>query len=131
MSYFFNRSKYAVAGENLSCDRDNHRSGDESTYFVKPPTVENPGIMVMVDATPEVTEREAILTRAAVHVNQAMVQRNLANKKIQEAMDSKDLPHRDRHYCFIADFSQNMELPFFAESQPGDTYYFSPDIFAL
>ena len=143
---FFNRSKYAVAAENLS-DRDNDTSGDESTNYVKPPRVENPDLetdMAMVDAPPEmeeatapdnlqlvapqvdVTEREAILMRAALHVNQAMVQRNLANQKIQESIDSKDLPHCDRHYCFIADFSQNMELPFFGESQPGDTYYFSP-----
>jgi hypothetical protein len=41
-------------------------------------------------------------------------------------MDSAHLPHSQRHYCFIADFSMNMELPFFGASQPGDTYYFSP-----
>jgi hypothetical protein len=45
---------------------------------VKPQTVKNPDVetdMATVDATPEVTEREGILMRAAVHVNQAMVHR--------------------------------------------------------
>jgi hypothetical protein len=34
-------------------------------------------------------------------------------------------PHENRRYCFIADYSQNMELPYFGASQPGDIYYFS------
>ena len=55
-----------------------------------------------------------------------MIQRKLANTTIQKAIDTHDLPHSERHYCFIADFAQNMELPFFGASQPGDTYYFSP-----
>ena len=73
----------------------------------------------------DMMEREAILLKATLHVKQAIIQRKLANAKIQEAIDTANLPHSERAYCFIADFSQNMELPFFGESQPGDTYYFS------
>lgn len=61
----------------------------------------------------ELNEREAILLKASLHVKQALIQRALANQKIQQAIDTVDLPHSERHYCFIADFSQNMELPFF------------------
>ena len=74
----------------------------------------------------DMLERESILLKATLHVQQASIQRQLANKKIQEAIDSSHLPHSERSYCFIADYSQNMELPFFGASQPGDTYYFTP-----
>jgi hypothetical protein len=80
---------------------------------------------LQLDTNVEMLERESMLQKATLHVNQAMCQRKLANKKIQEAIDTRDLPHSQRQYTFIADFSQNMELPFFGESQPGDTYYFS------
>ena len=73
----------------------------------------------------ELIERESSLLKATLHVKQAMIQRKLTNTKIQQAIDTMNLPHEERHYCFIADFSQNMELPFFGSSQPGDTYYFS------
>ena len=33
---------------------------------------------------------------------------------------------RERRHTFIADYFQNIELPFLGASQPGDTYYFSP-----
>ena len=32
----------------------------------------------------------------------------------------------DRHDMFVADFSQNITLPWYGSDQPGDTYYYSP-----
>jgi hypothetical protein len=63
---------------------------------------------------------------AAKHVERARKQRELFNVKKQQAKDDKDKPRKDRVYCFVADFAQNMNLPNFAEEQPGATYYYSP-----
>jgi hypothetical protein len=108
---FFNRSKYAAAADNLS-DRDNDSSDESTNYIAKPPTAENPDLetdMAMVDAPEmeevtatenlqlvlpqvEVTEREAILMRAALHVNQAMVRVNVKTQQQQEQQKA--------HLCF-------------------------------
>ena len=34
--------------------------------------------------------------------------------------------HSDKHYVFICDYAQNIELPFLGDQQPGDTYYLTP-----
>ena len=129
---FFNRSKYTTRAS--AADRPTTRTNNSNEY-VDPPTttvLENeteeldlPPQNLQLETQHATAEREAILSKATMHVKQALIQRQLANQKVQQAIDSVDLPHQDRHYCFIADFSQNMELPFFGESQPGDTYYFS------
>jgi hypothetical protein len=83
-------------------------------------------IDLQLNSTPiEVQEREAILLKATLHVKQAIIPRQQANNKIQQAIETADLPHENRRYCFITDYSQNMELPYFGASQPGDTYHFS------
>ena len=60
-------------------------------------------------------ERETLLLKATLHVKQAMIQRKLANTKIQESIDDKNLPHHDHWYTLIASYLQNMELPYFGE----------------
>ena len=151
---FFNRSKYAtrnLVGTN-SDHNDNSTNSINYTTTTMADNLEAPPVPNANLETPnanletasnndlempqdlqlaennqlELTQREATLQKASLHVKQALIQRALANQKIQEAIDTVDLPHCDRHYCFIADFSQNMELPFFGASQPGDTYYYSP-----
>ena len=52
--------------------------------------------------------------------------KGVANQKIAEAVEDCQKKHEDRRYVFVADYSQNIELPFFGNNQPGDTYYFSP-----
>ena len=73
------------------------------------------------------TERDELIKKAAIHVQQAQAQaqRKYANQKIAEAVEDCQKKHEDRRYVFVADYSQNIELPFFGNSQPGDTYYFS------
>ena len=34
--------------------------------------------------------------------------------------------HSERHYMFVVDYGQNMEIPVFKDQQPGVTYYYSP-----
>jgi hypothetical protein len=74
----------------------------------------------------EMEESEQRVLNAAKHVQRAKGQRELFNKKKQQAKEDRDKPRADRVYCFVADFAQNINLPNFAEEQPGATYYFSP-----
>ena len=68
------------------------------------------------------------------HVEAARAQRLLLNGKQLEARNSvlnesdDDLKVR----CLVVDYAQNMELPWFRESQPGEVYYYTPlNIFLL
>jgi len=69
-----------------------------------------------------------VVNEASIHVKAAIEMRQYANRKMAQAAadDSNDVPWGERHDCFIADFCQNMECPYFGASQPGDTYYMSP-----
>jgi hypothetical protein len=40
-------------------------------------------------------------------------------------MADKDKSNCETKFCFIAEYSQNMDLPYFGSSQLGSTYYFS------
>ena len=140
---FFNRTKYVVAAEDDTVvdDAPVNATSQTSTNYTAPThtttTLEmetsndddeetHPLDLVQLEPTAEILEREASLLKATLHVRQALIQRQLANAKIQQAIDTANLPHSERSYCFIADYSQNVELPFFGSSQPGDSYYFSP-----
>ena len=74
----------------------------------------------------EIAERSATLEAASVHVKRATIQRNLANNFISQAIEGKTKPHHQRSYTFIGDSLQNISLPHYGFSQPGDTYYYSP-----
>jgi hypothetical protein len=82
--------------------------------------------VVSDDDVGDMEESEARILAAAKHVARARAQRELFNRKKQEAKDDRDKPRSERVYCFVADFAQNISLPNFAEEQPGATYYFSP-----
>lgn len=69
---------------------------------------------------------ELLIEKASIHVNRARAQRNLFNKKKQEAIDTKHLPAVERIYTVVIDYAQNMYLPNFAGEQPGEVYYYSP-----
>ena len=58
----------------------------------------------------------------------ARAQRDLYHKKTTKAQQDalSNVPHVDREYTFVADYGQNMEMPAFNKSQPGETYYYSP-----
>jgi hypothetical protein len=138
---FFNRTKYAAPSDDSSTSNSseiNTSTRNNQLLSYNPLREENDNDdnndnleeqqlqCLQIENQQELLERESILTKASLHVQQGVIQRQVANKKIQEAIDTADLPHLQRTYTFIADFSQNMELPFFGKSQPGDTCYFSP-----
>lgn len=81
---------------------------------------------LILEENPIIKERSDAIHKATLHIHQAAAQRKLANKKIKEAILDANKQNKERSLTFIADYSQNMEVPFFGESQPGDTYYFTP-----
>lgn len=83
---------------------------------------------------PEIEEDENHIEMARGHVVDAREMRKFANQKMKEAQEDErnDVAWSDRRNCLVVDYCQNMELPFFGASQPGDTYYLSPlGIFCL
>ena len=86
------------------------------------------GTAQAVEVDNAVLENENLMLKAAAHVKSAIAQRNLANNKVQQAIDDMlaEVPHQQRTYTFIADYCQNFGLPYFGSEQPGETYYFSP-----
>jgi hypothetical protein len=78
------------------------------------------------DAVAVMLEGEELVKVAAKHVEMAQQQRELYQQKRTDAIDTKDLPPKERVLCFVADYAQNMPIPHFASEQPGATYYYSP-----
>lgn len=116
---FYNRHKYSK-GELLSDTDDDDNNNEEVT------TTETAAGPVQVD---EITNQKEIdILQAAEHVKQARAQRLLVNKKVSKARDDRknNIRHSERTYTLICDYSQNMALPHFGTSQPGDTYYLTP-----
>mgnify|MGYP005848044159 CR=1 FL=1 len=80
-----------------------------------------------IDAAMEaIKKQEQVVLKAAEHVKAADIQRQLFQKKTDDAIATKHYKPEDRVYCFVADYSQNLYLPNFAQEQPGETYYYSP-----
>eukprot|EP00957_Ditylum_brightwellii_P029800 2254075-Ditylum_brightwellii.AAC.2 len=72
--------------------------------------------------------QEEVVREAYLNVVQADKQRELANKKIANAREDNqnNAPHHLRWYCFIMDYSQNLDLPHYGSEQPVKTYYYCP-----
>jgi hypothetical protein len=78
------------------------------------------------DVDEEVLEREREIVKAVKHVKMARAQRLLVNDKTRLARETRSEAHENRVHTFIVDYGQNMALPWFGTSQPGDTYYYTP-----
>jgi hypothetical protein len=81
-----------------------------------------------LEQDPDFEARELAIENANKHCKRSICQRKLANEKITKAKEDKmnDVPHSSRTYTFIADYSQNLDLPHFGGEQPGETFYYSP-----
>jgi hypothetical protein len=97
-------------------DVDGERSSDGNNEVVEE------------DVEEEVLEREKEILKATMHVKMARAQRLLVNEKMSKAKEdaTANTIHSERTYTLIVDYGQNMALPWFGKSQPGDTYYFTP-----
>lgn len=106
---------------------------DEREAFANSNVAVEPGVEVNDDPTllcvTAVAEKnERIILEAKQHVEDAKVMREYANDKMKEARanNTDDLPWAQKKDCLVADFCQNMALPYLGMTQPGDTYYYSP-----
>jgi hypothetical protein len=77
---------------------------------------------------PNDERREQMIMRAVMHVKRARAQRKEYQKWVKEAKDHarRNVAHKDRIYCGVVDFGQNMQLPLYNQEQPGTSYYYSP-----
>ena len=62
------------------------------------------------------------------HVRSAKAQRWYLRNAIANAVAdlTNNKHHSERHYVFIGDYSQNLEVPFMGSEQPGETDYLTP-----
>jgi hypothetical protein len=111
-------------------------SGDEAEMEEQEVAVEEEEVVVEddevgveeQDVDEEVLQREKQIEDTLKHVKMARAQRVLVNEKMSTAKEdaAANTIHSDRTYTFIVDYGQNMTLPSFGNSQPGDTYYYTP-----
>jgi hypothetical protein len=113
----YNQSKYQPSNNNDSFLDQSAVESDEGEKF---------GSIGDVDQAVE--DWESILLNAALHVQRARAQRKLLHNKQDKAINDRlnDVQHSNRQYCLIADYSQNLSLPHFRSSQPGETYFYTP-----
>ena len=114
-----------ICGE---CHKFNNRMKSSNTEGEKRTSLD-PGLF-NCEFVPDSTtaEYEKAICEAHKHVRASRVMRTFANTKMTEALadEQKEVEWAKRRDCVVADYCQNMELPFFGEAQPGETYYFSP-----
>jgi hypothetical protein len=69
---------------------------------------------------------EALIKKAAEHVDKQQKQRKLFNELKQKARSTASKSKPLQTHTFVADFAQNMGVPNLAGEQPGKAYYLSP-----
>ena len=71
----------------------------------------------------EQENNETVIKAAAIHVEQAQIQREMFNQKVEEAKESRFKKRKERTVTWVLDYAQNMAVPQFGSEQPGKTYY--------
>ena len=118
-----------TADTNIEAQVDDEHDDDDEAQQA---TGENADTTTDLTAAVSVAESTAAMEKAildaADHVRRARAMRAFVNEKIDSCRQHRQqgVQHSDRIYTFIADFCQNMELPYFGKEQPGDTYYLTP-----
>ena len=76
----------------------------------------------------EENRNDQYIVDSAAHIRQARAQRVYCNEKVRICKQNKqeNLHFNCSNFVITFDFAQNLQLPYFGEEQPGDTYYFSP-----
>jgi len=112
-----------------NCDDASHSSTGSKSSLVSDTNVS----LDVADDTALVEEledqefpEEYLWFRANEHASKAQAQRQLVRQRERESKETRELPHEERSYCLVADYCQNLSIPYFGGEQPGDTYYFSP-----
>ena len=112
-----------------NCDDASHSSTGSKSSLVSDTNVS----LDVADDTALVEEledqefpEEYLWFRANEHASKAQAQWQLVRQRERESKETRELPHEERSYCLVADYCQNLSIPYFGGEQPGDTYYFSP-----
>ena len=73
-------------------------------------------------------EEQELYQRMSDHYNMHSQQRLYVNECIRQCeLDySTNVEWGKRHDCFVADYSQCVQLPQFGKEQPGESYFCSP-----
>ena len=78
----------------------------------------------------EARERETqkIANNIKNHIDDAASMRELSQKAIEDAKTAtrENIAAENMVITLVADYCQNMEMPFFGKDQPGKTYYYTP-----
>jgi hypothetical protein len=78
----------------------------------------------------EEREQETIKVAEEIkqHIEDASSMRALCRKAIEEAKKAtrENVEDDEMVITLVADYCQNMEMPFFGKDQPGETYYYTP-----
>jgi hypothetical protein len=80
------------------------------------------------DVDVEVLQREKQIDDAVklVRMARAQCQLGVNDKTLLANKEARFEAYENRVHTFIVDYGQNMALPWFGTSQPGDTYYYTP-----
>jgi hypothetical protein len=80
----------------------------------------------LMEARERDTQRIAIEIKQ--HIDDAASMRQLTQKVIEDAKTAtrENYADKDMAITLVADYCQNMEMPFFGKDQPGETYYYTP-----
>ena len=144
---FVQRQKYALRGIRVQKESDNESDNESETSNDEAPSPligvddEEPQLLCGVDVplchdeAPPPTKDDnvfaevaEIVKEAGEHVLDYQSMRDWARSRSVVAQQDRlnGVHHSQRHYVFVLDFSQNLELPHFGDEQPGETYYYSP-----
>jgi hypothetical protein len=77
--------------------------------------------------TGDCLEQERILEAAGNHVHQAKGMRHYVQERtaISTQCRNEEVPHHEREYVIVCDYSQNLPLQHYRGEQPEEIYYFS------
>lgn len=96
------------SNDSLSCATNNSKLSAESNTL---------------NVQQQIEESEKIILDAAEHVTRAQDMREAAKEKMELAkQQAPDTPHSQKHYVFVVDYAQNLDVPHFGSSQPGYSY---------
>jgi hypothetical protein len=78
-------------------------------------------------------EMQKLANEIKQHIEDVTSMRALCQKAIEEAKTATrdNVGDEDMVITLVADYCQNMEMPFFGKDQPGETYYNTPETINL
>jgi hypothetical protein len=107
-------SSLIAADDNDEDDEDKDKGNDDDNEE-----------LMLEEREQEIHEKATIIKQ---HIEDATSMRELCRKVVEEAKAATrdNVADSEMVITIVADYCQNMEMPFFGKDQPGDTYYYTP-----